>query len=124
MTSGALLICWCGGIGRHHRLKICCPLGRAGSSPATSTNYTLSVALLLLGLLFPFYPLNAGVVTGTFNAGLVLAVSTSAFQAERASSNLVSRSIKILIDFFKKILYNIYRKFGKKIILLSKRSQM
>ena len=23
--------------GRHHRLKICCPKGRAGSSPATGT---------------------------------------------------------------------------------------
>ncbi len=29
--------CSSGGIGRHARLKILCPLGRAGSSPASST---------------------------------------------------------------------------------------
>ena len=31
-----------GGIGRHCRLKICCPLGRAGSSPAPGTKAPLS----------------------------------------------------------------------------------
>ena len=30
--------CPCGGIGRRGRLKICCPQGRAGSSPARGTN--------------------------------------------------------------------------------------
>ena len=30
-------ICLGGGIGRHCRLKICCPYGRAGSSPAPGT---------------------------------------------------------------------------------------
>ena len=32
-----ILSCLGGGIGRHCRLKICCPNGRAGSSPAPGT---------------------------------------------------------------------------------------
>ena len=32
-----VLSCLGGGIGRHCRLKICCPNGRAGSSPAPGT---------------------------------------------------------------------------------------
>ena len=37
--SGRRLIsCPGGGIGRHCRLKICCPNGRAGSSPALGTH--------------------------------------------------------------------------------------
>ena len=32
------LSCLGGGIGRHCRLKICCPNGRAGSSPALGTH--------------------------------------------------------------------------------------
>ena len=31
-------ICRYGGIGRHHRLKICCSFERAGSSPAIGTS--------------------------------------------------------------------------------------
>jgi hypothetical protein len=30
-----------GGTGRRYRLKICCPYGRAGSSPAEGTGYLL-----------------------------------------------------------------------------------
>ena len=32
-----LLQCLCGGTGRRDRLKICCPLGCAGSIPARGT---------------------------------------------------------------------------------------
>ncbi len=37
-SGTARLRCPCGGIGRRDRLKICCPQGRAGSSPARGTN--------------------------------------------------------------------------------------
>ena len=36
-SSIYVLSCLGGGIGRHCRLKICCPNGRAGSSPAPGT---------------------------------------------------------------------------------------
>ena len=37
-SSFFILSCLGGGIGRHCRLKICCPYGRAGSSPAPGTD--------------------------------------------------------------------------------------
>ena len=34
--------CLSDGIGRHNRLKICCPQGRVGSSPTLGTNLSVS----------------------------------------------------------------------------------
>lgn len=41
-----------GGIGRRGRLKIFCPIGRAGSSPASSTEFSVKLFILLGIMLF------------------------------------------------------------------------
>jgi hypothetical protein len=47
-------ICSSGGIGRHAGLKILCPLGRAGSSPALSTEKSLTEMWGFFYLIFLF----------------------------------------------------------------------
>ena len=49
---GVLLLCLDGEIGRHNGLKIRCPLGRAGSSPAPGIFFILIDYRIYLFMLF------------------------------------------------------------------------